>query len=232
MKTKLIACCLLSYLLGAASLFAWNAATADPMKNPYYLAVSYDLDTGTHVLDGVDVGRDMTVASHYLHDWVHIFNRDKGIEILERLANQGYAGAMAKLSFYYTIWAMDWENWEQNLKARLSKKDDSFDKSLYWARRAAERGSLFPLAGFIAADYLTNIREPAPEDIALFASYGNAVSGVAYFLAEYYGTEVNGEKRDAEKHAYWLNHFHTHKFTTPPADRPRPILTQWALYKR
>lgn len=233
LKTKLIACCLLSYLLGATSLLAWHIAATDPMKAPYYSAVSYNLDTGTHLLDGDDVGHKITAAGHYLYDWKYIFNRDKGIQILEELANKGYVGAMGTLSFYHTTWTMDWENWEHNLKAQLSKKDDSFDKALYWARRAAAHGDISPLGRFMALDYLTDVREPVAEDVALVESYANIAVGAAYTLAQYYGMEVNGKMRDADKHAYWLNHYYMYEgFQPAPIDRSKPVLTQWTLYKR
>lgn len=219
------------YALGIVSLLLWQAATANPMKNRYSLAVFHQIDTGKKLLDGKDAGHEITAALDYLNDWQHMFRRHKGIEILEKQAEQGLVSAMAILSAYYTHFATDWgwdnwDGWRTNLNWLPVIGKHNYDKALYWARRASEHGEIASLTMFLTLPALLEIREPTAEDIARVESYANVSMGAASALYRYYGQDVDGKPRDAEKQAYWYKHYLKDIFMPNPADRPYPVLTE------
>lgn len=238
MAKQQVITCFIGAILGALCVVLYQAATSNPLKKGYSLAVYYQVDTGSHLLDGKEAGHEITAALEYLNDWQHFFRREKGIAILEKQAEQGLVSAMSILSAYYihfaTDWGWDtWDGWYTNLNWLPVTGAHNYDKALYWARRAADHGSIIYLSMFLNLPALLEIREPAEEDIARVESYANVSMGAASALYNYYGQEINGKPRDAEKHAYWYSHYLKDIFMPGPAYRPYPVLTEERrLFKR
>lgn len=208
------------YVLGFLTAVAVFMATSDPMKDWYSTAVTFNLDTGTHIVDGADVGGEQTAALKYWRDWQYFGSRHKGEELLLPQAKKGVVGAMDMLAGYHRDSAYAYRWWP-------SKRNVHAQKALHWAREAAKHGSASSISSVILP-YYAMVLSPTVEDVALVEEYAQVSRGAAFALSAYYANDKElGAPRDANKAQYWSQFMNTHQgFMPGPVDRPTPTLTE------
>lgn len=187
------------YALGVATVAAlWWASHVAPEDRACGGPVPYYVEVNGEQLYGYDLCREIATAHAYLYEPLYLFQRQKGVDILEGLAAKGVVDSMGDLAQHYR---------DQRLGVKKASKTYRAltEKSLYWARMAASHGDPVMLG-----DYLYRAPEDlTQEDIETLEGFAMRHAGAAIELANFYKT------RDPKKSEKWLEHYKTGKDFLP-----------------
>lgn len=223
MKIRTVALPLTTFVIGV--LFGGIIIAADFLEN-VIPSLSENLSTdvwsiqlneGQKPYDYSDVLGKYNLAQAYLWQPMYFYKRDKGYEILERLAADNYTPAARDL-YGYHISKMN----DAAANEDITTSEKHYKRAAHWAKVAAEQGDERPLMMLVTADGF-GLKADISEELKILDKWveKSSLNTAPKIMATYY--EKVGEKQKAAR--LWAEYEKRNK--NPIAPPACTTITPW-----